>query len=87
MTAAIRNGVEAGAGGDPIVPSVVRWLGLAAAPTFAVMALWTAFCSGPSDAICAAMRDVLPLNGMTLMYALMSAFHLAPWLKWISARR
>jgi hypothetical protein len=30
---------------------------------------------------------MVPLNGMTLMYALMGVFHGAPWLRWIAARR
>jgi len=57
---------------------------LAAAPTFAIMALLTAVLgSGPLGALCSA---VSPLSGMVPMYLLMSAFHLAPWLKLISRR-
>jgi hypothetical protein len=60
------------------------WLGLAAAPTFAIMALLTGFLgAGPPD-MCSASS---PWNGMVAMYVLMSAFHLAPWLKLISSRR
>jgi len=60
------------------------FLSLAAAPTFALMALLTAAPgSGSPDALCGAS----PLSGMVSMYLLMSAFHLAPWLKLISARR
>jgi hypothetical protein len=40
---------------------------------------------GPLDALCSA--DASPLSGMALMYLLMSAFHLAPWLKLIAGRR
>lgn len=59
---------------------MAEWLCLAAAPTFAVMALLTFVLEGSQpDAICSAQG--LPLSGMALMYALMSAFHLAPWLK------
>jgi hypothetical protein len=36
---------------------------------------------GPADTLCATLRDVSPLGGMVPMYVLMSAFHLAPWLK------
>ena len=62
-------------------------LSLAAAPTFAIMALLTgAHGGGASDMLCAAAHDASPLNGMALMYLLMSAFHLAPWLKLISGR-
>src|SRR5581483_6893275 len=32
-------------------------------------------------------HDASPLGGMALMYALMSVFHAAPWLKLISSRR
>ena len=54
-------------------------LSLAAAPTFAVMALVTAVGGSPLDAFCSAS----PLGGMAPMYLLMSAFHMAPWLKLI----
>ena len=64
-----------------------RWLSLAAAPTFAVMALLTCVLGGgPSDGLCSII-GVSPLSGMVPMYLLMSAFHLAPWLKLIARRR
>jgi hypothetical protein len=64
------------------------WLCLAAAPTFAVMALLTGVLGGGSpDMLCAAAPGASPLSGMVLMYLLMSAFHLAPWLRLISSRR
>jgi hypothetical protein len=64
------------------------WLRLAAAPTFAIMALVTAALgSGVSDMLCSAMHDASPLGGMVPMYLLMSAFHLSPWLKLVSRRR
>lgn len=63
------------------------WLSLAAAPTFALMALLTTVLGGgPLDALCAATQ-ASPLHGMALMYLLMSAFHCAPWLKLMSSRR
>jgi hypothetical protein len=58
------------------------WLYLAAAPTFAIMALVTSV-GGQPDILCAAAS---PLSGMTAMYLLMSAFHLPPWLKLIASR-
>ncbi|MGA2493512.1 MAG: hypothetical protein ABSF67_11235 [Roseiarcus sp.] len=61
-------------------------LALAAAPTFALLALWTAFAGDRSDMLCMGMHDASSLNGMALMYALMSAFHATPWLKLISRR-
>jgi hypothetical protein len=63
------------------------WLYLAAAPTFAIMALLTGVLGGSSDMLCAAMQDASPLGGMVPMYLLMSAFHLPPWLRLISSRR
>ena len=67
---------------------MASWLGLAAAPTFAIMALLTAFLDGGApDMLCSAMQHGSPLGGMVPMYVLMSAFHAAPWLKLISARR
>ena len=64
------------------------WLCLAAAPTFAIMALLTTVPGGgPLDMLCSAAPDASPLTGMGPMYVLMSAFHAAPWLKLISSRR
>ena len=66
---------------------IAEWLCLAAAPTFAIMALMTGVLSGgPMDMLCSAAHGS-PLNGMVPMYLLMSAFHSAPWLKLISGRR
>lgn len=59
---------------------------LAAAPTFATMALLTwVLGGGAPDALCSAAQVSL-VGGMVPMYLLMSAFHLAPWLKLISLR-
>ncbi len=67
--------------------SAADWLGLAAAPTFAVMALLTGVLGGPPNMICATAQEASPLSGTIPMYLLMSAFHSAPWLKLISGRR
>ena len=65
-----------------------NWLCLAAAPTFAIMALLTAVRgAGPHDLFCAAVQEASPLSGMVCMYLLMSAFHAVSWLKLISSRR
>ena len=65
-----------------------EWLHLAAAPTFAAMALLTSIqSSGQPDVLCSAMQNASPLGGMVPMYVLMAAFHLSPWLKLISRRR
>ncbi len=64
------------------------WLRLAAAPSFAIMALLTTFVgSGPADMLCSAPHGASPLSGMVPMYLLMSAFHSPPWLTLISSRR
>lgn len=63
------------------------WLGLAATPTFAIMAVLTAVLGdGPADMLCAAGHESV-LGGMVPMYLLMSAFHAAAWLRLISERR
>lgn len=62
------------------------WLSLAAAPTFAIMALLTLL-GGAPDMMCSAAQDASPLNGMVPMYLLMTAFHSAPWLKLVSSRQ
>jgi hypothetical protein len=65
-----------------------RWLSLAAAPTFAIMALLTLVHSGAEpEMLCTAGHASSPLVGMVPMYLLMSAFHSAPWLKRSSAGR
>ncbi|MBV9457744.1 MAG: hypothetical protein JO141_09565 [Bradyrhizobium sp.] len=67
--------------------SAVRWLSLAATPTFAVMALLSAVHGdGMSDMMCSAAGEGSLLSGMVPMYLLMSAFHLTPWLR-LFARR
>jgi len=64
-----------------------EWLCFAAAPTFAVMALLTAFDGSQQDMLCAAMQHASPFGGMVAMYLLMTAFHSGPWLKLISRGR
>jgi hypothetical protein len=63
------------------------WLGLAAAPTFAMMALLTVVVgSAQPDIICSGAEHTSPLSGMIPMYLLMIAFHSPPWLKLIFSR-
>ncbi|TPK35020.1 hypothetical protein [Mesorhizobium sp. B2-5-3] len=64
---------------------IADWLGLAAAPTFALMALLAGIFGGDEAMLC--MGTSSPLTGMPAMYLLMSAFHLAPWLRVISNRQ
>jgi hypothetical protein len=88
MIATDRETAGACAGsGNAAARGAADWLSLAAAPTFAIMALLTAVLGGtPMDALCSAAHDA-PLSGMVPMYLLMSAFHLSPWLKLLSSRR
>jgi hypothetical protein len=58
-------------------------LTLAAAPTFALMAL---VAGQGMPAMCAAPGP-LPIGGMTAMYLLMALFHLPPWLRLASRSR
>jgi hypothetical protein len=64
------------------------WLGLAAAPSFAGMALATSLLGrGLPDILCVAGQGASPLGGMPFMYLLMSLFHLPPWLRLAAGRR
>ena len=73
--------------GNDVARTAADGLYLAAAPTFAIMALVTGVVGGgPADALCS-IGGSSPLGGMMPMYLLMSAFHLAPWLKLFAGRR
>ena len=70
------------------IVSFADCLSLAATPTFAFMAFLTAVPGGgPLDMLCTTTAGASPFSGMVLMYLLMSAFHLGPWLRLISSRR
>lgn len=77
----------AGEADSPREPAVdaAGWLALAAAPTFALTA-WVSAVGSPGAMICSAASAFLPINDMALMYALMSLFHLSPWMKLLSVR-
>lgn len=60
-------------------------LALAAAPVFALMAAVTQARGGPMAQLCGASLE--GATSMTLMYLLMSAFHLGPWLRRLGRRR
>ncbi len=64
---------------------IADWLCLAAAPIFALMALLTCIHTSDSAMSCLGANASV-LTGMPVMYLLMSAFHLAPWLRVISGR-
>ncbi len=72
--------------GSAAVKGAADFLYLAAAPTFAIMALVTGLTGGGADALCS-MTGASQFGGMVPMYLLMSAFHLAPWLKFVAGRR
>ena len=60
-------------------------LSVAAAPTFAIMALLTGIQDGSMPVmLCSSAHASSSLTGMVPMYLLMSAFHSAPWLKLIA---
>jgi hypothetical protein len=71
--------------GAAIARVAADWLGLAAAPAFATMALMTV-CLGGAEPLCSGMQQGSLWSGMLPMYLLMGAFHSAPWLRLISRR-
>ena len=77
---------RAGHDGRAAASHLARWLGLAATPTFAIMAVLTAVLGGSADMLCSAGHG-LSLGGMVPMYLLMSAFHSAAWLRLISGSK
>ena len=78
------NANAATPGATPL--GIADWLCLAAAPTFALMALLACIQGGDAAMLC--MGDnASPLTSMAAMYLLMSAFHLAPWLRVMSGRQ
>jgi hypothetical protein len=88
----ITNQLEASGGrsgsGNAAALGAADWLCLAAAPTFAIMALLTGVLGGGApDVLCSVAQGASPLSGMVPMYLLMSAFHSAPWLKLIAGRQ
>jgi Bacterial protein of unknown function (DUF899) len=86
-TPAAGSGSACGPRDNAAARRAADWLCLAAAPTFATMALLTGVLEGGAPDICLTAQDASPLSGMVPMYLLMSAFHSAPWLKLVSSRR
>ncbi|WP_297911815.1 hypothetical protein [Thiomonas sp.] len=64
-----------------------RWIGLAASPSFGLMALGSVLAGTRVDALCGAMQGSSALFGMTAMYLLMAVFHLPPWVRLLYAAR
>ena len=73
--------------GAAIARVAADWLGLAAAPAFATMALMTAVFGGGMEPLCSALGQGSLMSGMIPMYVLMSAFHVGPWLRLIAGWR
>lgn len=69
--------------GSVEVLGAADWLSLAAAPTFALMALLTSIAGGSAPEMLCISGGTTWLTGMVPMYLLMSAFHSAAWLKLI----
>jgi hypothetical protein len=63
------------------------WLGLVAAPAFAMMALMTVCLGGGMEPLCLATPFGSLMSGMAPMYLMMGAVHSAPWLRLIAGGR
>jgi hypothetical protein len=85
ISSANSMGVSGGADGAAGARAAADWLTLAAAPAFATMALLTAALGGGAEPLCTAEHGTL-LSGMVPMYLMMTAFHVAPWLRLIAGR-
>jgi hypothetical protein len=88
MTAANASDVTGGLDRSIVAaPVIAKWLHLAAAPSFTIMALLSViFDSGAPNALCS-VAGGSALNGMPPMYLLMAFFHSSPWLKLMSRQR
>ena len=84
MSAISIRSEDHGADNATVARVATDWLSLAAAPTFATMALITAALGGGAGPLCS--PDGSLMSGMVPMYLLMSAFHAGPWLRLISGR-
>jgi hypothetical protein len=67
------------ADGGAVARVAADWLGLAAAPAFATMALMTACLGRDMEPLCSAHGSLM--SGMVPMYLMMSASHVGPWLR------
>jgi hypothetical protein len=59
---------------------IAAWLGLAATPCFACLALISAI-GGGGNPVCSGSRGIAGVDSMTAMYLVMAVFHLRPWLQ------
>jgi hypothetical protein len=82
------GGASCDDGGAAAAHRIAKGLGLAAAPTFAIMALLAGVLDdGKMAMMCSTAPAPSLLGGMLPMYLLMSAFHSAAWLKLVAGRR
>jgi hypothetical protein len=79
--------IDRGSDGAGIARVGADWLGIAAAPAFAMMALMTVCLGGGMEPLCSATPVGSLMSGMAPMYLLMSAFHAGPWLRLMAGRR
>jgi hypothetical protein len=79
--------IGGGIHGAAIARVAADWLGLAAAPAFATMALLTAILGDGMEPLCSATPFGSLMSGMVPMYLMMGAVHSAPWLRLIASRR
>ncbi len=88
MSGACPASLTGGGGGvlAPLARAAADWLGLAAAPAFAMMALMTAGLGAGVAPVCMGAEHGSPMSGMVPMYLMMSAFHSGPWLRLIAGR-
>jgi hypothetical protein len=78
--------IDGGRQGAAAARARADWLGLAAMPTFAMMAFVTSHLGVGAEPFCSAEHGSL-LSGMAPMYLMMGAFHSGPWLRLLSGRR
>ena len=79
--------IDGGSHGSGVARIAADWLGLAAAPAFATMALMTVCLGGGVEPLCSALEHGALMSGMVPMYCMMGAFHSAPWLRLIAGWR
>ena len=66
--------------------SIADGLALVASPIFAGMVVVTGMSGGNTAEMVCSAQHMSPLTGMATMYVLMSAFHVAPWVRLIRMR-
>jgi hypothetical protein len=76
--------IDGGSHGAGIARVAADWLGLAAAPSFATMALMTICLGGGMEPLCLESGHGSLMSGMIPMYLIMSAVHMGPWLRLIT---